>query len=134
MSLEAPIKTGPETDVAELRMAAAYGIEGLKRGIDTSEYDDWLELFGMILEELDKPWNQSRGNFPLKEFVIPEKKEREEIIETLREINEVATELHQKDVEDRDDMEEKIETTIREAEELYDRFEEMEDREMVDIV
>ena len=129
MSLKAPTQHEPETELSEVRLATAYGIEGLKRGLETDEYDEWLDLFEVVLEELSKPWNQGRGNFPLKEFVIPEEEQRQEITRTLGEIDRIADDLQQTEVERRDELREEVEGAIDDAEDLYDSLEALEEHE-----
>lgn len=126
MSIKKPVQTQPETDVSELKFATAYGIEGLEKCQETDEYDSWLELFGVVVEELDSSWNRGQGNFPLKEFVIPENDKQSEIIDKLEDINREAEKIKEKNVEHRSEMDDKISDTIEEAEQIYDKLDEIE--------
>lgn len=126
MSIKEPIQTRPETDISELKFATAYGIEGLERCKDTDEYDSWLELFELVVKELDSSWNQGQGNFPLKEFVIPENNKQSDIIDSLEEINRKAERIKKENVENRSEMNDTISDTIEEAEEIYNKLDEIE--------
>lgn len=129
MSLKSPGQTGAASDVSELRMATMYGIEGLKRCTDTDEYDRWLSLFGEVLRELEKPWNDGRGNFPFKEFVIPDDRKRKKLIENFENLDEFANELEGMSPDEREMMEDEIEESIAVAEEIYEQLESAEGTE-----
>lgn len=113
----------PDIDVSELRMAAAYGIEGLKNSTETTQHDEWLDLFGVVLDELNKPLQGGEGSFPVKEAVFPEEEKREEVVGTLRDLDHFSSEIKDLDPEERQEMQEDLNQFIEEAEGLYEDLE-----------
>lgn len=123
MSTEISLETEPEVEVSELKMAAAYGIEGLKRCTETKEYDEWLDLFDVVLEELNKPLQRGEGSFPVKQAVLPDEKERQNVVEGFEEISEIAEEVKQREIDARQEMDQELNQKIERAEEVYDELE-----------
>jgi hypothetical protein len=122
MSMELRLESEPDAEASELKMAAAYGIEGLKRCTETTEYDEWLDLFDVILEELNKPLQSGSGSFPVKQAVFPEEEQRQAVIEEIQEISETAQKIKKQDIESRKEMQQ-LDEQIEQAEEIYEHLE-----------
>lgn len=118
------VNSADSKDLSELRMAVMYGSEGLKRSTETEDYDDWLKLFGDVLEQLERPRKKGRRNFPLKEAAIPQDDKRERIVSDLEFLRDTAEKIDSRDIDERGEMDATISEAIEVADEIYDILDE----------